>query len=173
MAELGLNLKAAVSTSMLRLPLPLDFSTRRLSDTLNPQTWWRARGITHVSQKQFANINNFQCQERRWWEDALKVQRNLTSPVSPSPSPALPLPAQPWQESRGAQKQSRKWLEGCSLPLLMGGVRLARLFSPPTPPLTGFCNPTSFRESEENRWSPACIWNGPGLLPLGCIFPCP
>lgn len=28
-------------------------------------------------------------------------------------------------------------------------------------------------ESEENRWSPACIWNGPGLLHRACPPACP
>lgn len=53
------------STSVLLLPSPLDFSAAGSITLSHPQTCWQARKITHVSQKQFANINNFQCQERR------------------------------------------------------------------------------------------------------------
>lgn len=69
----------------------LGFPARKL-DNSHLQTCWQAKGITHVNQKQFANINNFQCQERSRREEAWKAEVNTAGLESPSPRRVLPLP---------------------------------------------------------------------------------
>lgn len=69
----------------------LGFPARRLGNS-HPQTCWQAKGVTHVNQKQFANINNFQCQERSWGKEEWKAEVNTAGLESPSPRRVLPLP---------------------------------------------------------------------------------
>jgi hypothetical protein len=91
LAEQELNPKAHNFHFAAPSSVSLGFSAHRLQNS-HPQTCWQARRITHVIQKQFANINNFQCQERSRREDAWEAEGNTAGPKSPFPCWILPLP---------------------------------------------------------------------------------
>lgn len=57
-SELRLNPKASDFHFAASSSVSLGSPAYKL-DNSHPQTCWQAKGITHVNQKQFANINNF------------------------------------------------------------------------------------------------------------------
>lgn len=87
-----------------------------------------------MSQKQFANINNFQCQERSRWEDAQGLERSLAVLLSLQGLPSAP----PTPARRGGQNKKNKAGNGHKDARFRssseGGILLARLFSPHPPP---------------------------------------
>lgn len=123
-----------------------------------------------MNQKQFANINNFQCQERSRREDSLKEEVNTAGLESPSPGRVPPLPFSALVGGGGVWSSINKAEN--SYAHFYAVHRRGSAFPSLPPAFLWFLALPSPEAPRRHRVSSAHL-GARGFLPKGCSFLCP